>query len=294
MKRIVFLWIISAAITSACTSTKWVRTTVAEQHEFNVSLEQKQEKGAVLQQNFAHPHQIRISDLEKLMGDLKYIEKSGLRRKEQQSPVFQAEEINRLAPVLALTLAKADASQRIRFVSFNQGDFLIFSVSRKTEGVLFIESAGRLNIAFNFINYNRQPSENTAVDPGFSSVDPLQIKTSETPLAATAPYAELHEFASGKPAPMWIVADLEKLKEAKSTATAPIVRATEEPPPAVAPAVAIDSEPVETTDPGQATEDMLQEDIRSKLKYLKELFDEGLISEKEYAAKKKELLDHIK
>ena len=153
MKRIAVLLIICAAFTSACTSTKWVRTTVAEQYTFNVTLEQQQEKGIFIQQKYAHPYEIDISDLEKLMGDLKYIEKSGLMRKEKLGPVFQPVEIDRLAPVLALTLAKADTNQRIRFTSFNQGDFLIFSVSRKTEGVIFIGPAGRLNIAFNFINY---------------------------------------------------------------------------------------------------------------------------------------------
>src|SRR5512145_3092343 len=170
MKRIAFLFIISAAFFSACTNTKWVRTTVAERYDFNVTLEQQQEKGTVIQKKFAHPYEIDLSDLEKLMGDLKYIEKSGLMRKEKQSPVFQAAEIDRLAPVLALTLAKADANQRIRFTSFNQGDFVIFSVSRKTEGVVFIEPAGRVNVAFNYINYNRQPSEATAIDPIYSGV----------------------------------------------------------------------------------------------------------------------------
>jgi hypothetical protein len=39
---------------------------------------------------------------------------------------------------------------------------------------------------------------------------------------------------------------------------------------------------------------MLKEDIKNKLKYLKELLDEGLISEKDYTVKKMELLDKIK
>lgn len=294
MKRIAFLFIISAAFFSACTNTKWVRTTVAERYDFNVTLEQQQEKGTVIQKKFAHPYEIDLSDLEKLMGDLKYIEKSGLMRTEKQSPVFQAVEIDRLAPVLALTLAKADASQRIRFTSFNQGDLVIFSVSRKTEGVIFIEPAGRLNIAFNFINYNRQPSENTAINPSFSSADPLKIKTSETPLSATVPYAELHKFETGELAPMWVVADLEKLKESNSTATVPIIQATEEPPPATGPKVEIKGTPVEKTKPDQASEDVLKEDIKNKLRYLKELLDEGLISEKDYTVKKMELLDKIK
>lgn len=294
MKRIALLLAMTAVFCSACTSSKWVRTTAAERHEFNVALEQLQEKGSVLQQKYAHPYALESSDLEKLLGDLKYVEKSGLSRKEKLSPVFQTAEIDRLAPVLALTLAKADASQRIRFTSFNQGDLKIFSVSRKTEGVIFIEPAGRLNIAFNFINYTRQPSENTALDPGFSTVDPLKIRTSETPLAAPANYAKLHEFETGKPAPLWIVADLEKLKEPNGSRPISTVRPTEEPPSAVLPKAEASSSPVEKAEPGQTTDDLLRADVRNKLKYLKELYDDGLISETDYSAKKRELLDKIK
>jgi len=293
MRRIAALLIISAAFTSACTSSKWVRTSVAEHYDFNVTFEQYQGKGVVISKKYAHPHEIDIPDLARLMGDLKYIEKGGRMRKEKHSPVFQSVEIDRLAPVLAATLAKADASQRIRFTSFNQGELLVFSVSRKTEGVIFIDPAGRLNIAFNYINYNRQSGESTAVEPIYSGVDPLKIKASDTTLAAPAPYAEFHTFETGKQAPMWVVADLEKLKEAPRTATVPIGNTMEETIPAEAPKVEIEAAPVEKMAPNQASEDTLAENIKIKLKYLKELLDEGLISEKDYAVKKKELLDKI-
>jgi hypothetical protein len=293
MRKIAALLIICAAFASACTGGRWVRTTVAEQHEFNVTLEQQQEKGIVIQQKYAHPYEVDISALEKLMGDLHYSEKSGLRRTEKQNPVFQPVEIDRLAPVLAATLAKAEASQRIRFTSFNQGQSLIFSVPRKTEGVIFIEPAGRLNFAFNYINANRQSSETTGIAPVYSSADPLKIQVSDTIIAATAPYAELHKFATDKQAPMWVVVNLEKLKEAISTATVPPVKAAEDVVPAVAPTVGSKDTAVEKTVPDKASEDMLKEDIRNKLKYLKELLDEGLISEQDYTVKKKELLDKI-
>ena len=93
---------------------------------------------------------------------------------------------------------------------------------------------------------------------------------------------------------MWIVADLEKLKESNSTAAVPIIQATGEPPPADAPKVEIKGTPVKQTKPDKASEDVLKEDIKNKLRYLKELLDEGLISEKDYTVKKMELLDRIK
>lgn len=294
MKRFFFLIILSATLVSACTSRQWVRTTVTEHHDFNIALEQQQENGQGIPKKFAHPYSIEISALEKLLGALSYVEKGGLRRKELTTPVFQTDEILRLSPALALALAKADANQRIRFTSFNQGDFWKFSISRKTEGVVFIEPAGRLNIAFNYINFNRQPSESSASGPSFSSVDPLQIRTSETSLAVTSPYLEPHEFARGKTAPMWVVADLEKLRDSSRTATIPNDQTAKEPLPTVRPAVGIKSPPVEHAEPGQAADDRLLEDIKNKLKYLKELFDEGLISETDYFAKRAELLEKIK
>jgi hypothetical protein len=91
---------------------------------------------------------------------------------------------------------------------------------------------------------------------------------------------------------MWVVVDFEKLKASISTATVPIVKATEEVSPAVAPKTGNMGTSVEKTAPAQASEDMLKEDIKNKLKFLKELLDEGLISEKDYNAKKMELLDN--
>lgn len=293
MKRIAVLLLTSAVFTSACTSTKWVRTNVAEQHDFNVALEHYQEKGVVISQNFDHPYEIEISDLKKLMKDLKYNEESGLMNTEKQTPVFQMVEIDRLAPVLADTLAKADTGQRIRFTSFNQGKTWIFSTPQKTEGVIFIEPTERLNIAFNFINSKRESGEAASIDPIYSSTDPLLIKDSVTTLSAIAPYAELHKFETGEQAPMWVVADLEKLKKSNSATTAPIDNTREEAAPDVSPGVGMRSTPVEKTVPDKAPEEMLKEDIKNKLKFLKELLDEGLISEKDYTVKKKELLDKI-
>jgi len=108
------------------------------------------------------------------MGDLQYTEKAGLMNNIKQRPVFQQTEIDRLAPVLAATLAKADAGQRLRFISFNQGQTAIFSESRKTEGVVFIDSTGRLNFAFNYINAKRLPSETSAIYASYAEVDPTK------------------------------------------------------------------------------------------------------------------------
>ncbi len=293
MKRIAVLLIMSAVLFSACSSTQWVRTPVAKEFDLNVTLEQHQGASTSIQQKYEHPYEIAVADIKKLMADLTYIEKVGLKNTKKQSPVFQAVEIDRLAPVLAETLATADAGQRVRFISFNTGKALVFSVSRKTEGVIFIESGGRLNIAFNLINSERRVSETTALSPNYSRADPLKIQTSETPISSTAPYAELHKLETGKQAPMWVVADLEKLKAAAKAAPVPVVEVTKEVPPAAAPKTGSMAAPVEKTAAAQASEERLNADIKNKLKFLKELRGEGLISENDYNAKKMDLLDTL-
>ncbi len=295
MKRIAALLILSSVSLSACASTKWVRTPVAKEHAYLVALEQSRIKGTVVPQAYRHPHQIDRADLEKLMAELTYVEKTGLLNKTERRPVFQAPEIEKLAPGIVEALARADASQRVRFTSFNQGEALVFSVSRKTEGVMFIDSGGRLHIAFNFINAKRQPSETSALFYSYSAIDPLKIKTSATPLSSVPAYAEIHAFADGARAPMWIEVNREKLREATRTAPVPTVKPAEDLSPAApAPpkAKSLDTT-VEKPAAAHPGADVMEEDIKDKLRFLKELQEEGLISEKDYNAKKRELLDRI-
>ena len=292
MKRTAVLLIISAVFLSACTNTKWVRTNVDKQRDFIVTLEQ-QEDGVIVRQQYDHPYEIDLVNFEKLMGGLIYIKKVGLMNKKKQNPVFQAVEIERLAPLLVDSLAKADANQRIRFTSFNLGNAMLFSDSRKTEGVVFVGSAGRLNIAFNYINSKRQPSETSAADHIYSNANPLKIQTSDNTILPSASYAELHKFETGKQAPMWVVADLERLQETISTATIPIVKVTKEVSPVDSTKTGTIATPVIITEPIHVPENLLEEEIKDKLKFIKKLLNEGLITEKDYNAKKNELLDKI-
>jgi hypothetical protein len=306
MKKIAVLLIIVMAFLCACNSNKWQRKTVVKQRDFIVTLEQHQVDGKIVYKKYNHPIQLDPADLKRLMQDLTYIEEAGFIGEAKENPVFQAVEIDRLAPALADALANADDSQRIRFSSSNQGKAFIFSVSRETEGVLFIEPGAHLNIAFCGINSEIDPTDTNAYPPDFSRIEPLRIKASGTTIVPTAPYARLHEYENAKSAPMWLIADLEKLKESINKSVSTIEVKEEAPPTNVAPAPSTDPvvpvispEPViqkteaKKTMPVQTPESAIQKDIKNKLKYLKELLDEGLISEKDYNAKKEELLDKI-
>jgi hypothetical protein len=293
MKRIACLLVISLVLVPACASTKWTRTAVVKQYDFSVALEQRQGQGANPLQQYEHPREINVADLEQLMTDLTYLEKGGMMSSSKQRPVFQQAEIDRLSPVLAEALARADASQQVRFISFNQEQSVVFSNSRKTEGVVFIESGGRLNMAFNYINANRIPSETSAIYASYAESDPLKIETADTTLSESVPYAELRLLDSGRQAPMWVVAELGKIRAAGSSKPAPIVEATPVTTPVSAPKTEIKVKPAEPAAPAPSPGNVLHQEIKNKLRYLKELLDEGLISEKDYNAKKTQLLDKI-
>jgi hypothetical protein len=306
MKRFAVLFFFSAFFFSACGTARWVPSPVLKEKNIIISMEQRQENGQIVAQKYDHPYTVDLLEFKKLLEDVTYVEQIGFLGKEEKKQVFQAIEINRLVSVLANTLTKIDASQRIRFTSFNKGKGWLFSIRRKTEGVIFIKHDGRLNMAFNHINFEINPNDANTLPPDFSRLDPLKITTSDTPLIPTPTYAELHQFENGTSAPMWLVADLEKLD--KATDTVPVTRIetvdkaplkTPEPEilsvPAAPSAKQIDITITETTKKttAPATDIALQKDIKNKLKYLKELRDEGLISEQDYNTKKTELLNKI-
>lgn len=309
MKPITCLLIASAVLFAGCTSSKWVREPVSSEYAFNVTLERQQADGRLLPHNYQHPYTIGHAELAKLLGDLTYLEKAGLMKPGKQAPVFQADEIERLTPALADALAKADAGQRVRFVSFNLGESLVFAVARKTEGVLFVVPGGYLNIAFNLINSPRHPGENSALSPQYAKADPVKIETAEITVTPETGYAELHRFANGKQAPLWVVADLGRLPDAERAAGSALKAPRETPqtpqeavstPSQASPAMAAEAAPaspaqsavpVQVSD--QSGEDKFRQEVKERLRYLKELLDEGLISEADYAAKKAQLLDRI-
>lgn len=296
MQSITCLLIASAVLFAGCSATTWVHEPVAREYTFNVALEGQQADGRLLPNHYQHPYTIGHAELKKLLGELTYQEKAGLMKSGKQTPVFQPDEIERLTPALAEALAKADAGQRVRFVSFNLGEALVFAVARKTEGVLFVQPGGYLNIAFNLVNAPRQPSENTALSPRYAKVDPLKIETAEIRMTPEAGYAELHRLANGQQAPLWVVADLGRLPQTKPAA-APAAQAPLEIAETSPQGAPVTTRPAQQAVPAPASEqpneDRLWQEVKERLRYLKELLDEGLISEKDYEAKKAQLLERI-
>ncbi|MFZ2630695.1 MAG: SHOCT domain-containing protein [Desulfosalsimonadaceae bacterium] len=295
----IFITGIMLLFSTACGTARWVRTPVLEGSRTTVNLEYRVEKDQILPQHYDHPYRMATLDVAKLLGDLVYTERGVLIGGDKETPVFQAEEIEALAPALTDALAKATPDERIHFISFNKGGGLLFKNTRKTEGILFVEPKGRINLAFGLINADVMDADSEDSPQIYTNSDPLKIRYADTALVPAA-YAVMKDLETGKPAPMWVVADAVKLAEAVASAPKPTPAiVTPSPAPAPAPVSAAPekaAKPViapQPATPAVTPQAATQEDIKNKLKYLKDLYEGGLISEPEYAAEKKKLLDKI-
>ena len=148
--------------------------------------------------------------------------------------------------------------------------------------MVFVKPENVLNIAFIEINEDLYPMDYAEMGRERDMREPTDIKSSVRTLAKL-PWYELNMQPDGKePYPLWCKVDLGS--EEVSAVTAPSPAAA--PPETAEPG----EQPVVREPPAVSPEDAA---IRSKLKLLKDLYDDGLITEEEYKRKKTELIDKL-
>ncbi len=313
MKRccVLVACLLSAAMISGC-STRWVQSPVVDEKKLTVSLEHRVVKGEIAQKQFNHPYDMDSRDLKILLARLDYLEAPAFYGDPEARPVFQKEEIERLVPALTAALDRAAPHQRVRFVSYNRGGGLFFRKDRKTRGVLFVKPGNRLNLAFSYVNHEIREKELQRFSKTEETLNPLEIKSSDTPIVAPD-YAGHKRTEDGEKYPMWLVADIEKIEQARmqeENAAEP-GKAGESGTPAQTPAAESLSEPEPSSDrslPEQTAPAVQPEtsaktpddswksrkaDIKERLEYLKELYESDLIDAQEYEAQKKKLLEQL-
>ncbi len=283
----------SGALTGC--ASRWVRTPVVDQKLITVSLERKIVKKPSDAKVYSHPCVIESKALTMLLGQLEYLAEPLVFGEPEQEPVFQPEEILRLAPALSTALAKAYPDQRVRFVSRNRGGGLLFKKDRKTTGVVFVEKGNQLNLAFAEVNYEILTNEMTGISQTEKYPDPLSIKSSFTPLVVP-PFAEPRLTEKGNPYPLWLVVDIDDIPDSEP---APPTAATPDDRPSVSPEA---STPVssktrlERSAAGESPDDSWdtrKQEYTEKLQYLKELHESGLIDNNEYKNQKEKLLNQL-
>ncbi len=256
--------------------------------DFRVSLEQKVENGEVIRGRFAHPGDISEHAIVFLLEELVYLDKSPIMGTPVKAAVFTKTEVSRLAPAICTAIHKADSGQWVRFLSIGREQGLVFKKKLKTEGVFFVDPNGSINVVFLYIK------EPVPIDGppalAFSRREPFEHDpaASECSLVVEKGYMRYHK-ENGRVFHNWIEIDGTALfKEAEKTVkeggTAVGVSKGEPAPGEPLPARSREIKKDWNTE---------EQRIWQRLKFLKSLYEEELITREEYEKRKKELLDKI-
>lgn len=217
----VALMLLLASLAS-CSGPSWVQNPIAsEPRQYRVGLEHHVKGGETVELGYDHPQTLEATELEFLLIELEYSEPR-LVGKDKVRVAFQPYEAARLAPALAEVLAKADPDSRIWFTSYNKGDGgSVVGERRETAGVLFLDPAGVLNIAFGHINeVPAFDDELQSTRPTQAYHDPAENTSSTTPLIPRDWYS-IKISADGTERQLWAVVKLNELREARGVTVEP-------------------------------------------------------------------------
>ena len=268
-KSVIVVLGVAFLLAAGCGGPRWEYAVVEESRNQIIRIQHTLEDGRIEAQGYRHPADVDAQTMDFFLGALSYLERDlpfiGERKK---NPVFQDGEIERLAPALSRALREADEDGRVAFTSFNSGGGLVFEKRRRTDGVVFVDPENRINIAFSWINTELPTDEAEAAALGEPPDNPFAIKDARTPLKSDHSTIRPAMQADGRPYPLWVLADLSDLEAAVPDDAGP------------------ESDP--------RPEKGHREAVRSQLEYLRDLHEDGLISDEEYEEKRKKLIDAIR
>ncbi len=243
----------------------------------------------------SHPYRIEADRLAAHLAALRY-EETGRLLSAGRLPVFDADEVAALAPRLAESLAVARPDQRVDFVSFGgSGGGIGIGNSRKTEGTLFVDAQGQLNIAFAGIRQLMTVDDDYTRFRDFSLGDPLTADRSLVRLATDSSSFSVRRQRDGSAWPMWVSlrpdAPMPVAERGSSTA-APSASVSAPPPPLATGSTAPPADPQAAP---LIPQDLpaTQAAIRERLAFLKGLYDDGLISEADYQRERERVLRQL-
>jgi hypothetical protein len=251
-----------SALLSGC-SPKFSTTVVFRDSRVEVRLRHANGPDRMpVDQGYGHPATFSEEDMARLLGSVMiryqrgFIQKMIFGKQPGVVPAFSEDEIDLMVPALVKAFAEATPSDRVELVFQHRS--AVFSAGTTT-GVLYVKD-GKLNVIIpNYRAYNNQPETTT---PGGRYRDPMERMGKQTHTLVAGPHQELHPSEDPNLEDRWLVIDAPALLAA----------------PPEAPRTAPEARP--------------ENGIEEKLDTLKRLLDKGLITQDEYDAKKKELLEH--
>ncbi|MCP4754763.1 MAG: SHOCT domain-containing protein [Proteobacteria bacterium] len=215
-------------------------------------------------QGYNHPAQLTTEQLEVLLGEVfgeSYVFFSWRKPKH----VFNEEERKKLAPRLEEALNKATADQWVYFAVTADKPGLLFDSLRFTDGLCYLKD-GRFNLILNNVDFEIVGNEDELV-----LVDPRDAPASKHFRLAVDPEQGYVRPSIVEDDPWlgdermkWLVFDLEKLLAANP----------------------VKKDAVQADQSGDLS-------IGERLKKLKKLFDQELITDDEYAEKRKKILEEL-
>ncbi|MCC5866728.1 MAG: hypothetical protein JJU31_16525 [Wenzhouxiangella sp.] len=233
-----------------------------------------------------HPAIIEAATLAEDLSSL-YFEEQGRLLRASRQPVFDREEADELATMLARGLSQASGEQRIDFVSHGRSGATLGN-ARKTEGTVFIDGNGELNIAFAGVRHMLTVDDDFTRFRDFSLGDPLATDRSLVRVGSDRPGISPRKRADGSVYPMWVtvsqVATEPETEARTATEAAPLPGRTVEASQEATHREAEGEAPV-AADTTTA--------IRQRLEFLKRLYEDGLITETEYRNERERALRRL-
>ena len=226
-----------------------------------------------------HPQELSLELLKEILLAIEYqrpwVNIPFTKPKGKQYQLFLPEEIEKFIPHLAEGFKQANSSQWLNFSVRCQRGKLFIGAERITDGVAFIKE-GKLNLVF------RNIAEKLGVDENLNTSNPLKYYPGSAYLVEKEGFS-LKRNKRSKPISNWLVVDLEWWEKKLASTQKPELKAQEK-------EVAPSEEKVKQVKPSP---EVKEKSIKERLLELKELYEEGLISEEEYKKKRQEILDQL-
>lgn len=239
------------------------------------------ESNAVTVHRFEHPVALKTKEVSEILGNLRYSKKV-LFKWRGDYEVFFKSEIDNLSKQLSRALQDASPTEWIEFASTVQSRDSIDPVALLTDGYVF-KKDGKLHIVF--LNLKSEVAKNKRPrggDPrewfslGFKRINYTEEMSAPPVIPGTRFFDKPHDN--------WVVIDAVSLLNPKKETNAKV----EEPETVYQP-----NKIKETSAEARVPETFTRKSLVDRMRILKELFDNDLITEQEYQKKKEEILNEL-
>ena len=260
----------------SCSTASWQKSAgLFDYHHLVVEIEQLTQGGEPQDAGFAHPATLGHDAVRSFLSELGYTT-SGVLAGDTPVPLIAPDAADGLAHAMVDGLKKTGPAQRVRFEVRNADGSLgsIVSMRKRTRGVAFVKPEGVLNVAFDLVD--EAPDSASSDDPfTIAWGDPTRRTTSAAALSPPRGTA-LYVDQDGGAHPLWIIASFEAL--------AALARK---------PSGKVNGQHTAAADTPEEPKNgrLSDEEGIHRLKFLRELFEQGVITEEQYRKEREKIFE---